>query len=68
MHTGGGGGGHIMYPLKQFKKFGHKNAIKHENRDLHLGRFSHNLKYVPKKNLQKNLMTLPGVSTNVPLR
>jgi hypothetical protein len=28
--------GHIMYPLKQFKKFGHKNAIKNENRDLHL--------------------------------
>jgi hypothetical protein len=42
MHTGGGGEGHIMNPLKQFKKLGHKNAIKHENRYLHLGRFSHN--------------------------
>jgi hypothetical protein len=28
----GGGEGHIMYPLKQFKKLGHKNAIKNERR------------------------------------
>jgi hypothetical protein len=27
-----GGRGHLMYPSKDFKKFGQKNALKHENR------------------------------------
>ncbi len=33
MHTGGGGEGGTSYtPLKDFGKFGNKNAIKHDNR------------------------------------
>jgi hypothetical protein len=28
----GGGGGLLMNPLERLEKFGHKNAIKHENR------------------------------------
>jgi hypothetical protein len=34
MHTGGGG--ESSTPSKDFKKFGHKNAIKHKNRGLPL--------------------------------
>jgi len=28
----GVGGEHLMYPSKDFEKFGQKNAIKHENK------------------------------------
>ncbi len=43
MHTGGGpgGGGTSCTPSKDFEKFGHKNAIKHEKRTPLPG-FSHN--------------------------
>ncbi len=32
MREGGGGGSPHVPPSKDFKKFGHKNTIKHENR------------------------------------
>jgi hypothetical protein len=46
----GVGGGHLMYPSKDFEKFGHKNAIKHENKGP--PRFSRNRKNPPQKNLK----------------
>jgi hypothetical protein len=31
MFNEGGGGGHLMYPIKRLQKFGHKYAIKEKN-------------------------------------
>jgi hypothetical protein len=46
------GGGRVTSctPSKDFKKFGHKNAIKHENRGP--PRFAHNHQYLLQKNLK----------------
>jgi len=29
---GGGGGGHLVYPLKRLQKLDHKNAIEHKKK------------------------------------
>jgi hypothetical protein len=53
------GCGHLLHPLNFFKKLGHKNAIKHKNRDPP---YIFSQPEVPpplKKNLQKKLKDPP---------